>query len=179
MTRFILISGCSGGGKSTLLATLQGLGFDGIPEPGRRVVAAERRVGGTALPWRDMSAFIAKTFELAQQDLRVARGAAGPVFFDRGLIDAAAARAHLTGVPLHSVLKTPSPYAHTVFLAPPWPEIFAGDADRRHSFDEAVAEYDRLCRAFDALGHEAITLPRTPPAERAQFVLSHLELSAG
>jgi predicted ATPase len=36
--RFVLISGCSGGGKSTLLSALYDKSFATLPEPGRTTV---------------------------------------------------------------------------------------------------------------------------------------------
>ncbi len=39
----VVISGCSGGGKSTLLAELSRRGHMTIEEPGRRIVAEELR----------------------------------------------------------------------------------------------------------------------------------------
>ncbi|MPT22826.1 MAG: ATPase, partial [Starkeya sp.] len=41
MDRFVVISGCSGGGKSTLLTELARRGFAVVEEPGRRIVAEE------------------------------------------------------------------------------------------------------------------------------------------
>jgi predicted ATPase len=41
--RFVVISGCSGGGKSTLLAELARRGHAVVEEPGRRIV---QRNGG-------------------------------------------------------------------------------------------------------------------------------------
>jgi predicted ATPase len=38
MERFVVISGCSGGGKSTLLKELAKRDHDVIDEPGRRIV---------------------------------------------------------------------------------------------------------------------------------------------
>jgi len=50
MENFVTISGCSGGGKSTLLAELRRRGFVTIDEPGRRVVAENSiAVGGVAV----------------------------------------------------------------------------------------------------------------------------------
>jgi predicted ATPase len=43
---FVTISGCSSGGKSTLLAELRGCGFATIDEPGRRIVDEELKRGG-------------------------------------------------------------------------------------------------------------------------------------
>ena len=45
------------------------------------------------------------------------------VFFDRGLIGAAAGLQHLTGEPVLQKLGQSHRYHRRVFLAPPWPEI--------------------------------------------------------
>lgn len=177
MEHFFIISGCSGGGKSTLLAELARRGFATVDEPGRRVVREELASGGTALPWIDAIAFARRITAMARADHEAARDWHGPVFFDRGLIDAAAALEHLTGEPALSDLSRRHPYADTVFLAPPWPELFASDGERRHGLDAAIAEYDRLATAYPALGYQVILLPRTDVAERAGFVLERIGAS--
>ncbi|WP_300014710.1 AAA family ATPase [uncultured Roseobacter sp.] len=174
MNRFVVISGCSGGGKSTLLAALAARGHTVIEEPGRRVVEREQETGGTALPWTDMRGFLDKTLALAEHDLAQTRADGGWVFFDRGVIDAVTALAHVTGQPLATWLKSEKLYTNQVFLTPPWPEIYKTDSARRHGFDEAVAEYDRLQDAFATLGYEVVHLPRISPRERAEFLLEHL-----
>jgi hypothetical protein len=55
-----------------------------------------------------------------------------------------------------------------------WPEIYATDPERRHDFDAALAEYDRLSRVYPALGYEVIVLPKVGVSERADFVLRAL-----
>jgi predicted ATPase len=55
MDRFVVISGCSGGGKSTLLAELRGRGYAVVEEPGRRIVREELEGRGAALPWVDQA----------------------------------------------------------------------------------------------------------------------------
>src|SRR4029077_11425608 len=57
------------------------------------------------------------------------------VFFDRGLIDAAAALEHMTGKPVLTALGQANRYHRRVFLAPPWPEIYETDPERRHGLD--------------------------------------------
>ena len=56
MQNFVTISGCSGGGKSTLLSELRRRGF-AFDEPGRRIVADELKRCGRALPWVEAVAF--------------------------------------------------------------------------------------------------------------------------
>jgi predicted ATPase len=102
MENFVTISGCSSGGKSTLLAELRQRGFATVDEPGRRIVGEELERGGTALPWVDAVAFARRAVEMSLADRAGADTSARWVFFDRGLIDAAAALEHLTGEPVRS-----------------------------------------------------------------------------
>ena len=172
--RFVILSGCSGGGKSSLLDELARRGHATISEPGRRVVAEQLREGGTALPWVDPVGFLQRALMLAQADHDAAHRAKGRVFFDRGVIDAAAGLHHLTGQPDPTAMARRYRYHHRVFLVPPWPEIHVTDAERRHGLDEAMAEYDRLTAAYPALGYEIMVLPRVSVAERADIVLTAL-----
>ncbi|MEL6640302.1 MAG: AAA family ATPase [Pseudomonadota bacterium] len=169
-----LITGCSSGGKSTLLSALDGLGYAAVPEPGRRILAEEREGDGQALPWVNPIAFARRAFAMAKDDLTHAKSHGGPVFFDRGLVDAAVALDHLTDTPIEASLGSQFPYDSPVFLAPPWPEIYQQDADRPHGFEAAKAEYHRIAHALDVLNVQTICLPRTSVAQRVKVVLSHL-----
>ena len=176
---FIVISGCSGGGKSTLLAALAARGFAVVEEPGRRIVAQELAGEGRALPWIDMAGFARRAVAVALEDRMRAGGLEGPVFFDRGLVDAVVALESAGGGGLDRAMLETNRYCHTVFLTPPWREIYVSDAERQHGFDAAVAEYERLERAYPALGYEVVTVPRTGVAERVSFVLKRLGMASG
>jgi predicted ATPase len=180
MDRFVVISGCSSGGKSALLGKLAQRGHATVEEPGRRIVKEELERAGSALPWVDKAAFARRAIALARADYEAALALPGWVFFDRGLIDAAAALQHLTGEPILATLAADHQYHRRVFLAPPWPEIYVTDAERRHGFDAALAEYSRLLEVYPALGYQIVVLPKTGVAERADHVLNALSLvSAG
>ena len=94
---WLLVGGCSGGGKSTLLAELGRRGHAGVEEPGRRIVKEELKGDGSALPWVDEAAFARRAIVMALADRASATVMEGWVFFDSGLIDAAAGLQHLTG----------------------------------------------------------------------------------
>lgn len=172
--RFVILSGCSGGGKSTLLDELGRRGHAVVAEPGRRIVAEQLRDGGDALPWADPVAFLHRALALAQADHDVASAASEWVFFDRGVIDAAAGLHHLTGQPDLAAMTRRYRYHRRVFLVPPWPEIHVIDAERRHGMGEAIAEYDRLVAAYPALGFDVVILPKVSVAARADLVLAAL-----
>src|SRR6516225_2182048 len=97
MDRFVVISGCSGGGKSTLLAELSRRGHAVVEEQGRRIVKEELKGNGSALPWVDAAAFARRAIELAIADWVSAGALEGRVYFDRGLVDAGAGLQHITG----------------------------------------------------------------------------------
>ncbi|NUQ30492.1 MAG: AAA family ATPase [Acidobacteriaceae bacterium] len=173
MHPFVILSGCSGGGKSSLIEELARRGYSVIEEPGRRIVREETEQGGSALPWMDVAAFLRRAIALSLAD-RDAAPSLNWVFFDRGLIDAASALQHVTGEAILEEVGRKHRYYPQVFLTPPWPEIYETDPERRHSFDDAVAEYDRLLKTYPILGYEVILLPKIGIRERADFVIETL-----
>ncbi|MEP3196730.1 MAG: AAA family ATPase [Lentilitoribacter sp.] len=170
----ILITGCSGGGKSTLLNALGGRGFAIVPEPGRRIVCEEKASSGKALPWVDLNAFSKRALAMANDDLIKANKTKDLVFFDRGIIDAALAIQYSGGPAYLKILGEKKHYAPEVFLAPPWPEIYKNDDDRKHGFDEAVDEYERIRSALLELGYNIHMLPKVSVNERVNYVLKTL-----
>ena len=175
MPRFHVISGCSGGGKSTLLTELQQRGYAVVEEPGRRIVQEQTHTGGRALPWLDMAAFLRRAIDLARGDhANAAHDNSQWVFFDRGVIDSAAALQALTGEPVLDKLGQQYRYHSHAFLAPPWPDIYVQDAERRHDMAAALLEFERLQRTYPALGYTVSLLPKVGVAQRADFVLEAL-----
>jgi predicted ATPase len=174
MDRFVVISGCSGGGKSTLLAELARRGQAVVEEPGRRIVREERAGDGAALPWVDPAAFARRAVAMALADREAAGDGEGWLFFDRGLLDAAAALEHATGEAVLERLGRAHRYHRRVFLAPPWPEIHVNDRERPHGFEAARAEYERLVEAYAQLDYAVSILPKAEVAARAAFVLEAL-----
>ncbi|MDV3457186.1 AAA family ATPase [Sphingomonas sp. HF-S4] len=174
MSRFVVVSGCSGGGKSTLIEALAKRGFSTIEEPGRRIVREELAGDGLALPWVDLAAFARRAVAMAIADRAAAEAMPGPIFFDRGLIDAAIALEHATGEAVAAPMADAHRYHRKVFLAPPWPEIWVKDEERRHDLTSAEAEYDRLARAYPAFGYETLVLPKVDVEARVAFVLAAL-----
>lgn len=183
--RCVVISGCSGGGKSTLLAALRERGFHCVDEPGRRIVAEEiqqndvQQGGGRALPWVDLDAFARRAIAMAARDMRAAqdngaKAAGGWIFFDRGIVDAAVALQTANGTPASGILRQYPRYHRMVFMTPPWPAIYATDSARRHGLDEAIAEHERLMVAYQDFGYETILLPKIGVMERVEFVLRRL-----
>ncbi len=178
--RLIVLSGCSAGGKSTLLAEMNRRGVRVCAEPGRRVVERQEATVGDGLPWKNPEKFLQLCVELALEDFVNANASQEVTLFDRSLVDAIAGLVRIAQrknspqiasdyLPLLARYR----YAPKVLLAPPWPELFhagRGDERRKHSFDSAVAEFEHLREYYPTLGYRVAELPRGTVAERADYL---------
>ncbi|WP_081963921.1 AAA family ATPase [Hoeflea sp. BAL378] len=174
MPKFV-ITGASGGGKSTLIAALAGAGFATVPEAGRQIVAEQMASGGTALPWRDQAAFMDLLFVRSIAAFDGAEAAPGrPVFFDRSFIEAIAYGAVIGRPPPRSMQEAAGKrrFDGPVFVCPPWEEIFARDGERRHDFDFALRDHEANVAAYRASGYELMEIPRVSVEERVAFVIA-------
>ncbi len=105
-------------------------------------------------------------------------GQPGPVFFDRGIVEAVG-YAQLIGMPVppawHATLQRLR-YAAPVFVTPPWREIFVTDPERRKTWHEVVEDHEATVAAYRAAGYELVEVPRGSVEERAAFVLAQVGL---
>lgn len=169
MSARFLITGCSGGGKSTLIHHLETLGHHVVHEPGLRVIH-----GGGPKPWEDRLGFFEAVTAMSYADLERPIPDDAPTFHDRGLLDALSGRAGRYKVSIATPMPDPFPYAEPVFFAPPWPEIYETTEDRPHSFEMALDEAQRLRRHLNELDIEVVDLPKVSVEERAKLVLSRV-----
>ncbi|WP_425996485.1 AAA family ATPase [Caulobacter sp. DWR1-3-2b1] len=174
--RRIIVTGGPGSGKTSLIDALEVRGFARSFEAGRTIIQEEVRAGGTALPWGDPQAYADRMLSRELTSYRMADGLTGPVFFDRGLPD-------IIGYLTLCELPVPDAvddavrrlrYDPVVFIAPPWPEIFAQDAERRQDLAEAERTHAAMAQVYPALGYRLVELPRVDVETRADFVLERL-----
>lgn len=171
--RFFVVTGGPGAGKSTLLEALAARGYATTEEAGRAIIRDQVAIGGTALPWADRSAFAELMLSWEMRSYRSATAAGGPVFFDRGVPDVAG-YLRVCGLevpPRVSRAMAIFRYAPTVFIAPPWPEIFGQDDERRQDLDEAERTHAAMVATYRAAGYDLVELPRGTVAARVAFVL--------
>ncbi|HTW33881.1 MAG TPA: AAA family ATPase [Rhizomicrobium sp.] len=174
--QFVILSGCSGGGKSSLLAELGRRGYGTYEEPGRQVVKEQLLIGGDALPWENVDLFLELTISRSLHHLIEAARSDRIAFFDRGIVDQVngwSARGleipkHLRNAVEHFR------YREAVFVVPPWREIFANDAERRHGFEESAAMYETLVATYAHFGYRPVVVPKMDVSARADFVVAQL-----
>jgi predicted ATPase len=174
--RFVVITGGPGSGKSTLIDALGARGFARTIEAGRAIIQEQVKSGGHALPWSDPRAFAELMFEWELRSYRDAAEKNGVVFFDRGIADVVGyLRLMALPVPAHMDAAVRSHrYHRRVFVAPPWPEIFAQDAERKQTLEEAERTYQVMVETYAAYGYVLVELPRVSVDKRIAFVIGEL-----
>ncbi len=165
-------SGCSGGGKSTLLSELEHRGYKVLAEPGRQIVKEQEAIGGKALPWNDLNAFLELALSRYLHTFVAERDSKHPVFFDRGVIDSV----QLSDKQPKNFDQAAKKFRYNrkVFMLPPWKEIYKEDAERKHNFEDALREYEELQIKYMNYGYDVILIPKGSVSERTDFILKNL-----
>jgi predicted ATPase len=173
---YVVLSGCSGGGKSSLLSELGRRGYRIFEEPGRQIIKEQNAIGGDAVPAGNNRMFAELLVSRSLNRVIEAADAGDFVFFDRGLVDVVSWYEY-AGQAIPEPFERAAQlfrYHSKVFLVPPWPEIFENDAERKHSFEEALAQYQMLPKTYARLGYTPVIVPKTTVSARADFVLREL-----
>ena len=120
----------------------------------------------------DPQGFAQATLEMALKD---AAAAEGVTLFDRSALDALCWFDRTeTALDPDIRARICALYDETVYLAPPWPEIFEQDAERQHGLAAAVEEYEALCHFLPRYGHRIVVMPKAGVARRADWLEAQL-----
>jgi predicted ATPase len=174
--RRVVISGCSGGGKSSLIGGLTSQGFPTVAEAGRILVRQELDTGGQALPWIDPKLFAERLADLTLDQFHSVSELYGLVFFDRCIIEPLV-YSQMNEIDLSDKVRRSANdwrYENPIFIVPPWEEIYVHDEERKHSFQDAVAEYEALHKAFLDFNYEVCIIPKMTIENRINFILAKL-----
>jgi predicted ATPase len=171
-----VITGGPGSGKTTLLDSLRQNGYHCSAEVSRRMIMQQVELGSDCLPWLDVACFSLKVL-----DEMINEWANVPVeqvtFFDRGIPDVIAylKLAGLSNDKLYYEQLKAHPYQRTVFILPPWQEIYVNDPERWQSYEESVTIYQMIRETYIHGGYQLIEVPLIPVGQRVQFVLRHIK----
>lgn len=167
-----MITGASGAGKSTLISALHDLGQSTVPEAALAVMRAQPEYNGKLIPSANSLAFMEAVLDRSIVDYEAALSMKPPVFFDRGIPEWLRFLEQSTNPRYMTASKYG--YARLVFVAEPWPEIYANDQERIASFDRAVNSYERTVAAYVKAGFNICVIPKASVQERTEFILAQV-----
>jgi predicted ATPase len=179
---FHIFTGGPGAGKTTTLEALRARGYLCVDEAARQILKEQAATGGNATHDGDRAKYRDLMLERGLRDYHALREATAPVFFDRGIPELSdygnAPGADDPVVVTQAIAECR--YNETVFAFPPWEAIYTHDAERKHTFEHAVAVYELVCAVYPKLGYRVVEVPRAPVEERMEFILGiSIERSTG
>lgn len=175
-TNFIIVTGGPGMGKTALVHHLSELGYLCVQESGRAIIQQQVAVEGDALPWHNREAFAKLMFNNSLEDYFKLITESAPVFFDRGIPDVIG-YLELCGLPVPWEMQEAARnnrYHSTVFITPPWQEIYENDIERKQDFDEAIRTYYMMKTVYTRFDYKLVEVPKLPVSDRVCFMLDHL-----
>ncbi len=177
MQKKVVITGGPGTGKSTVIIELEKLKFACMHEISREVTLMARKNDIEQLFLKDPMLFSKMLLEgRIQQFKKADKLDVDVVFFDRGIPDVFAYMNYL-GVSYPDIFVEKSKenkYYNTVFLMPPWKEIYITDNERYESFEQSLAIYNHLKKAYQNLGYTIVEVPFNTVNERVDFILDNI-----
>ncbi|RUR06904.1 AAA family ATPase [Legionella sp. km772] len=170
---YFILTGGPGSGKTAVLNALAQLGFLTVAEVARSIIQHQHDTGGNATHWGDRKAFLELMLAQSIADYKRMQTKQNTVFFDRGLPDLYGySKGFCDEIELNLMpVIERFGYNKTVFIFPPWLEIYAHDAERKQDFQEAVFTYNLLKEAYIYCDYHVVEVPKSSIKERVDFIL--------
>ena len=182
--RKIVITGAPGTGKTVLVEGLEAQGFTCYHEIIRTMTAEAKKQGKktaelTINPLNfvaDPMAFNRMLLEGRLAHYKTALKKQDSIsFLDRGLPDVLAYMDYFEQKYPDEFLETCNAHRYdTIFMVPPWKEIYVSDNERLETYEQAEELHHHLVEAYQRFGYNLIMVPKTTIPERIEFVLNNV-----
>jgi len=97
-------------------------------------------------------------------------------FFDRGIPDVVAYMDYFgQDYDQHFIAHCQEHRYDTVFIVPPWKEIYVSDNERMETFEEAESIHHSLLKIYTKFGYSPIEVPKDTVPSRIEFILETLK----
>lgn len=170
-----VVTGGPGFGKTSTVKLLSEKGFQVCDETARRLLISSE---GSNCPNGKFNLPINFETIVAEERIKFLKSIDKDsiAFSDRGLPDQIAFSWYKNKKPSSYLVQVVSEnqYAKTVFLTPPWKEIFVNDEIRRETFTEATEIHNQILNSYRFWGYQPIDLPLVSPEQRMAFILNFL-----
>ncbi|WP_422080514.1 AAA family ATPase [Ulvibacterium sp.] len=179
----IVITGGPSTGKTSVIESLEKMGFTCLHEVIRSMTLAEKEQAGLESfainPIVSVKDPIQFNTQLLQQRIAQYKSVKGTdqdfVFFDRGIPDVLAYMDCFGQKYDEKFTKACKTFRYDlVLLMPPWPEIHNVDNARFESYEESLRVHECLKNTYGHFGYDLQVVPKDPVEERKNHILNLL-----
>ena len=176
-TKRIVITGGPGSGKTALINFLEKEGYSVMHEISRDVILQAQKEGIDQLFLEDPMLFSEKLMEGRMEQFKAGEQRETPVlFYDRGMPDVTA---YLDFVDDHY----PEAFSEncikhrydSVFVLPPWEDIYEQDNERYESFEQAEKIFHFLKSGYENYGYLIHEVPVGAVKQRVEYILKTIK----
>ena len=173
-SNFYVITGGPGGGKTSVLECLASKGYSYIPETARQIIKERLLQGLTPRP--DPKSFAEQIFTKDWANFISNFELSSVLFFDRSFVDSACLLFDVDTDAYNKIKITHlnNRYHNTVFIIPPWEEIYRTDTERDQSFEQSIEVYQRLEDWYREHDYNIVALPKDTIENRVGFILDQV-----
>lgn len=174
--QLVVITGGPGTGKTTIIDTLIEQGYACFSEISRQITLEARQQGIEQLFLEKPLLFSELLLEGRKKQYHSAAiDQSDLVFLDRGIPDILAYMHYIgDSYPAFFDQACKDHQYHTVFLLPPWKEIYQSDEARYENYEQAQLIYAHLKETYEQYGYHLIEVPTGTVEQRIGFILDQL-----
>lgn len=180
----VVITGAPGTGKTSIIKGLENKGFHCFHEIIRDMTSKAKEGGQSDVFISNPLVFVDDALQF-NKDLLEGRTAHYreslktdvPIsFFDRGIPDVLAYMDFFGQDYDEAFVKYIEDHRYdSVFIVPPWEEIYVSDNERLETYEEAKKIHHALMNTYSQYGYEPIEVPKDVVPERISFILETLK----
>ncbi len=179
----VVITGAPGTGKTSIINGLEDKGYYCFHEIIRDMTSNAKKEG-------EAEAFVSNPLVFVEDALQFNKDLlSGRVqhyknsleldvpfsFFDRGVPDVLAYMDFFDQTYQEEFISACEDHRYdSIFIVPPWQEIYISDNERLETFDEAEKIHEALVNTYTRFGYDPIIVPKNPVSDRIAFVLETL-----
>lgn len=171
MSKLFVLTGPPGSGKTSIIEALRRRGISCVDEPARRVIAEQRRIGGTGTSEQDPQLFVELMLEMALEDYHQHKKLKSLVIFDRGIPDLLTYAKHFS-METTAIVRACETclYHEQVLNLPAWEDIYKTDEERTMDFQATVSFGQDLENSYTAMGYSLRDIPHGSLNQRVDLI---------
>ena len=175
-SNFFIFTGGPYSGKSAVLNELVQRGYLIVPKIVPPIIQKQHVIAGNAGPTVNRRNLLDLLLEQSIADFQKMQSEKTAIFFDRGIPDLYS-YSRACGMEVNKKTNDAIArfrYNQTVFLFPPWEDIYKKDQELQQDFAEALKTYAALKAAYHHCGYILVEIPKISVQMRADFILQAL-----